>query len=276
MSIKQELEMFGLSFNKNFGQNFITDKNLLSSICEDAQLNKDDIVLEIGTGAGTLTQVVSSVAKKIVSFEIDLKLKEYLTQKFKDANNVEIIFENFLKLDNAYLEEKFANLNIKVVANLPYYITTPIIFKLLNSKLNIKSLTLMVQKEVAERIEAKPKTKDYGELSVVIQSLGEVEIKRIVPKTLFTPQPKVDSAIISIIPQNKYNILNKDLFYKTVRACFFSRRKTLVNNLTSYFNLSKTQVLSILNKLNLQPLIRGEELNIQKIIKLSNNLEQFI
>ena len=273
MSIFKELEDFGFSFNKNFGQNFITDKNLLSSITRDANLNSNDTVLEIGTGAGTLTQEIATICKKIVSYEIDNNLKEYLLNKFRDENNVEIVFADFLKLNNEIIEEKFNGENIKIIANLPYYITTPLIFKLLNSNLNISSATLMVQKEVANRIVAKPKSKDYGELSVVLQTLCDVEITRIVPSTLFTPKPKVDSAIVKLTPIDKYNILNKDFFFKTVRACFFSRRKTLVNNLSAYFNISKTICENVLNNLNLSTQIRGEEFSIQQMISLSEKLE---
>ena len=273
MSIFNELSSFGFSFNKNFGQNFITDKNLLNSIILDANLTKDDVVLEIGTGAGTLTQELATNCKKVVTFEIDNNLREFLNNKFKNISNTEIIFSDFLKLKDEQLLEMFSE-DVKVVANLPYYITTPLIFKLLNGPLNIKSLTLMVQKEVAERIVAKPKTKDYGELSVVLQSLCDVEIKRIVPKTLFTPQPKVDSAIVNLAPVEKYKISNKDIFLKTVRACFFSRRKTLTNNLSSYFGISKDKCLLLLTQLNVSTLIRGEELSIEQMIELSKILEK--
>ncbi len=272
MSVIEELKTYGFKFNENFGQNFITDKNLLKSIVLDSEISTNDVVLEIGAGAGTLTEELSNSCKQVVSYEIDNNLKDYLTNKFKDRENVKIIFSDFLKLDNSSIEQQF-NSNIKVVANLPYYITTPLIFKLLYSNLKIDSLTLMVQKEVALRIIAKPKTKDYGELSVVLQSFCDVEVRRIVTRNMFTPQPKVDSAIIYIKPKNKFNIKNRELFLKTVRACFYSRRKTLINNLSSYFNISKNICENILNELGVSNMIRGEELEIQTIISLSEIIE---
>ena len=276
MSIKEELFNYGFNFNKNFGQNFITDNNLLNAICNDAQVTNQSTVLEIGTGAGTLTYALSQHANQVISFEIDKNLTQYLTDKFKNVSNTEIIFCDFLKYDKEKLSQKFSNQEIKVVANLPYYITTPLIFDLLQSNLNIQSLTLMVQKEVAERIVAKPNTKDYGALSVAIQSQANASITRIVPRNMFTPAPKVDSAIIHIQLQDLYNVKNKKTLNNTIKACFFSRRKTLINNLSAYFSVSKSQTEKILKTLGVETNIRGEQLSVEQIIKLSEIIDNQI
>lgn len=268
MNLKEELNNFGFKFNKNFGQNFISDINLLNAICSDAQVTENSEVLEIGTGAGTLTQALSRHAKKVVSFEIDKNLTEYLLAKFQNINNVEIVFQDFLKMDLNQVKNKF-NSQIKVVANLPYYITTPLIFALIESPLEIESLTLMVQKEVAERIVANEGTKEYGALSVSLQAISDVKITRIVSRNLFTPAPEVDSAIINIKLNNKHNIKDFSKFNKTVKACFFNRRKTLVNNLSAYFNISKQLATEKISLLELPATVRGEQLTVQQIIKLS-------
>ena len=268
MNIKEELSQYGFKFNKNFGQNFITDNNLLNAICADAEITNTSEVLEIGTGAGTLTQAIANHAKKVISFEIDKNLTQYLTNKFQDYSNVEIIFQDFLKADMQQLKAKYSS-PIKVVANLPYYITTPLIFALIQSPLNIQSLTLMVQKEVAERIVANSGTKEYGALSVSLQAVSDVKITRIVPRNMFTPAPEVDSAIINLKLNNKFNIKNYSVFNKTVKACFFNRRKTLANNLSACFNISKQTAIEKIKQLSLPENIRGEQLSVAEIIKLS-------
>ncbi len=268
MNIKEELSQYGFKFNKNFGQNFITDLNLLNAICADAEVTQTSEVLEIGTGAGTLTQALSNHAKKVISFEIDKNLKEYLLNKFENINNVEIVFQDFLKADLNQVKNKFCS-PVKVVANLPYYITTPLIFALIQSPIEIESLTLMVQKEVAERIVASEGTKEYGALSVSLQAISNAKITRIVPRNLFTPAPDVDSAIINLKLNNKHNIKNLNKFNQTVKACFFNRRKTLINNLSACFNLPKQVVTEKIKQLGLTENIRGEQLSVEQIIKLS-------
>ena len=218
------------NFKKKYGQNFLTDKNLLNAIVKDAEIDKDDFVIEIGAGAGALTSVLSSHAKKVVAFEIDNELKEILTSL--NLKNVTFRFEDFMKVDLKEFDEPF-----KVVANLPYYITTPIIFKLLEESGNLLSLTVMVQKEVAERMVADTNG-DYGVLSVMLAFYGEAKITRIVKRNMFYPEPNVDSAVVTIKIEKKYAV-DKQAFYKFVKTAFSMRRKTLFNNLALAFSKEK-------------------------------------
>ena len=215
------------NFKKKFGQNFISDTNLLKAIVADAEINKDDVVLEIGAGAGALTKELSLASKRVVSYEIDLELKEQLLSL--GLKNVEFRFEDFMKVDLKEFKESF-----KVVANLPYYITTPIIFKLLEETDNLISLTVMVQKEVAERIVADT-SGDYGVLSVMLAFYGEAKINRIVKRNMFYPEPNVDSAVVTLKIEKKYDI-DKIAFSKFVKTAFSMRRKTLFNNLSTIYS----------------------------------------
>ena len=221
--------MINHNFKKKFGQNFITDKNLLSAIVDDAEIDKSDEVLEIGAGAGTLTKEISNRAKKVISYEIDKDLESYLLGL--KLNNVNFIFidimkENLLEIEN-YFEDGY-----KIIANLPYYITTPIIFKFLKNSKKLKSLTIMVQKEVAERIVATKGEKDYGILTIMINFYGNAKITRNVNRKMFYPEPNVDSAVVRIdIDREKYKNIDDDKFYSFVQSCFSMRRKTLKNNL---------------------------------------------
>ncbi len=264
------------NFKKKFGQNFITDKNLLNAIISDAKVNKDSQVLEIGAGAGTLTEVLANSVDKVLAYEIDKELSPYLMLLEEKYKNVKIIFDDFLKSNQVQINEYFDK-KIDVVANLPYYITTPIIFKLIDEKFNINSLTLMVQKEVAERLVADNSTKDYGAISVILQSQADLKLTRVVPKTLFTPQPNVDSAIVHIdINNNKFNIQNKELFSKVVKVSFNYRRKTLVNCLQLGFGFSKNICEKIINEIGLNNNIRGEKLTISQFVDLTNLIEKYL
>ena len=218
------------NFKKKFGQNFLTDKNLLNAIVKDGEINKDDFVIEIGAGAGALTEVLSSNADRVVAFEIDSELKETLIAL--NLKNVTFRFEDFMKVNLEEFEEPF-----KVVANLPYYITTPIIFKLLEESDKMLSLTVMVQREVAERMVADP-SRDYGVLSVMLAFYGEAKITRIVKRNMFYPEPNVDSAVVTLKVEKKYDIDKKD-FYNFVKTAFSMRRKTLLNNLSSKYPKEK-------------------------------------
>ena len=222
--------MSDFQFKKKFGQNFISEKNLLNAIVRDAEVGKEDFVLEIGAGAGSLTEVLSEKAKKVYAFEIDKELESKLLSL--NLPNVEFFFSDFMKLDMAEFENKIDG-KYKVVANLPYYITTPIIFKLFEEAQKIDSLTIMVQKEVAERICAKPDSKDYGILSVMTNFYGTPKITRIVGRQMFTPAPNVDSAILNIKLDCKFPDISKKEFSKFIKVCFSMRRKTLLNNLSS-------------------------------------------
>ncbi len=221
--------MINHNFKKKFGQNFITDKNLLSAIVDDAEIDKSDEVLEIGAGAGTLTKEISNRAKKVISYEIDKDLESYLLGL--KLNNVNFIFKDIMKENLLEIENYFED-GYKLIANLPYYITTPIIFKFLKNSKKLKSLTIMVQKEVAERIVATKGEKDYGILTIMINFYGNAKITRNVNRKMFYPEPNVDSAVIRIdIDREKYKNIDDDKFYSFVQSCFSMRRKTLKNNL---------------------------------------------
>lgn len=218
------------NFKKKFGQNFISDKNLLSAICQDAGIDKESQVLEIGAGAGTLTQEISNNAKKVVSYEIDRDLQEHLLSL--NLSNTQFIFGDIMDYSTEEIESNFDG-NYKMIANLPYYITTPIIFKFLNEASRLESLTIMVQKEVAERIVADVGGKDYGVLSIMVKFFGDAKINRIVSRKMFYPQPNVDSAVVTItIDKEKYKDIDKIKFYKFIQTAFSMRRKTLKNNLS--------------------------------------------
>ncbi len=249
------------NFKKKYGQNFLTDTNLLSAIVRDAGVTSQDCVVEIGMGQGALTEQLSKVAKKVYGFEIDLDLKAFLEEKFNESNVV-LFFEDILKCNIQKLEEQIGG-EYKVVANIPYYITTPIIFYFLENS-NAKELCLMVQKEVAEKIVAKFKTKNYGILSVICQSFCECKVKRVVSKKLFTPSPKVDSAIISLIIKQKFDFD----YAKFIKSSFSMRRKTLANNLAFNYNLSKTKVEKFLNDNGFASNVRAEELEVKSFKKL--------
>lgn len=238
-------------FKKQFGQNFISDVNLLKAIVSDAKVDKNDQVLEIGAGGGALTKWLSQVAEKVVSYEIDLSLESQLLSL--GLENVKFVFKDALKAPIEEIEKNFDG-GYKLVANLPYYITSPLIFKFLSQSSKVKSLTIMVQKEVAERIVAKAGSKDFGVLSLMCQFYSNPKITRIVGKQMFFPQPKVDSALVHLEIDKKGDMPG-DKFYEFVKKCFSMRRKTLINNLQGFKNLSKSEIAKKLPEfdLNLRP-----------------------
>lgn len=254
---------FNHEFKKKFGQNFISDKNLLNAIVTDAEVSNTDSVLEIGAGAGTLTSAISERAKDVVSYEIDASLKEHL--EGLNLQNVKFVFEDVMKVSLAQIESDFEG-GYKMIANLPYYITTPIIFKFLNGSHKIESLTIMVQKEVAERIVAPSGNKDYGVLSVMIAFFGEAQITRIVKRNMFYPIPNVDSAIVNIkIDREKFLGINGEKFYSLVGGCFAMRRKTLKNNLIKLLGSTNEKI----NKIPESMLsLRPEMLSLDDFVKL--------
>ncbi len=257
-------------FKKKFGQNFITDTNLLDAIVADANISSDDEVLEIGTGAGTLTMAVAKKCKKILTIEIDRTLKPILEQTFLGQDNIELCFADFMKVSSGEFNKHFSR-PFKVVANLPYYITTPIIFKLLSEGFNVTNITIMVQKEVADRLTAESGTKDYGTITAQIDSIADVSIKRIVSRKMFTPMPNVDSAIVDIkLRRSKYDIQDLKLHSKVIESAFSMRRKTLSNCLKSKLGLTQEQVNMLYEKLNFHPQIRGEVLDTYQFVLLSN------
>lgn len=263
-------------FKKKFGQNFISDKNLLNAIACDAGVDSQTQVLEIGAGAGTLTEVLAEKAEKVVSIEIDKDLKPYLQLVQANHPNVEFIFGDFMRIDKAEIESHFDK-TFAVVANLPYYITTPIIFRLLEEKFNICSMTLMVQKEVAERFGATPNSKEYGAVSVMLQSMCDISVTRIVNRNMFFPQPNVDSAVVNLkLNLNKYDIPNREMFAKVVKSAFMWRRKTLNNCLQMGFALEKAEVEQIIATAGLKNQVRGEKLSVDDYIKLSVAVENHL
>lgn len=276
------LEKHGFSFKKSLGQNFLIDTNILSRIVDHAGLTEGSGAIEIGPGIGALTEQLARRSQKVVAFEIDQRLLPILEDTLSPYENVKIIHQDVLKADvEGVIKEEFVDFNdIMVVANLPYYVTTPIIMKLLEEKLPIRGIVVMLQKEVAERIAAKPGSKDYGSLSIAVQYYTEAETVMIVPKTVFVPQPNVDSAVIRLTVREEPPVELKDenFFFQVTRTSFAQRRKTLLNNLTSGLpqgKEKKEQILLALSEANIDPSRRGETLSIEEFALLSNLLYPF-
>ena len=272
MDVKQLLREMGFRFNKQFGQNFLTDENLLNNICNDAEVD-GGTVLEIGAGAGTLTRVLSANADKVVAFEIDRNLEKVLNVTLADCPNVQLVLGDVMKHKMSDIET-LCGRNYRVVANIPYYLTSPLIMRFVEEAQGVTSLTLTVQKEVAERLAAEPANKDYGAITVGVQAVADVEIKRVLPRELFYPQPNVDSAVVHVaFNRSKFYIQNAALFRKTVRVSFAMRRKTLVNNLAVGFGVSKQQSEEILTACGLSANCRGEELSVAQFVHLYKTIE---
>ena len=272
MDIKQILRDMGFRFNKQFGQNFLTDENLLNNICNDAEID-GGTVLEIGAGAGTLTRVLSRHADKVVAFEIDRNLEKVLAVTLADCANVQVVMGDVMKYKMSDIESLAGN-DYRVVANIPYYLTSPLIMRFVEEAMGVTSLTLTVQKEVAERLAAKPSSKDYGAITVGVQAVADVDVTRVLPRELFYPQPNVDSAVVRIVfNRNKFDIADAKLFRKTVRIAFAMRRKTLLNNLSVGFNVSKQQAEEILSACHLPVTCRGEELSVQQFVQMYHTIE---
>lgn len=273
MSNMETLKNHDFKFNKAYGQNFIFDKNFLKSIVINLTDNITE-VLEIGAGAGTLTAMLCEHSKKVVSYEIDKNLQPILQENLNKYQNLEIIFQDIMKVNLDEIENHFEN-NYIMIANIPYYITTPIIFKFLESK-KIKSMSIMIQQEVADRLTAKAGTKDYGAITVAIDARANAKTIKKVGRHMFTPVPNVDSAIVKIdlIP-NKYEIINESILDDTIKCAFGNRRKTLYNNIKSYFNFNSEQANSILEKANIKPEIRGEKLTTEEFVNLSNIIAEY-
>ena len=262
------LKQNNFNFNKKFGQNFIFDKNLLNAIIDQSGVGKEDDVLEIGPGAGTLTKVIASKVRKVVSYEIDTNLKPILDENLKGVTNSSIIYKDALKTDLVEIENNFVG-EFTLIANLPYYITTPLIFKFLKSQ-KVKSMCIMVQKEVGQRLIATNKDKDYGAISAILDFYGDVKILRQVPRHMFTPVPNVDSCVVQInIRKDKYNA-NCDLYEKIIKSAFANRRKTLANNLSNDFVVSKQQVYDVLKELSLPEQVRGDALTTLNFVQITN------
>lgn len=272
--IKETLGRFGFKFSKSLGQNFLIDGNIVRKIADEGNITKDDCVLEIGPGMGTLTEELALRAKKVVAIEIDDTLLPVLDYTLQRYSNVEIVHGDVLKINlKKLIDEKLEGGPVKVIANLPYYVTTPIIAKLIEDNLNLESIIVMVQKEVAERMAAAPGGKEYGSLSVFVNfySIPEIAIK--VPKTVFMPQPKIDSAVIKLNIKRELPDIDKDKFFKVVKAAFSKRRKTILNSLSTYgFAMDKETIKEILESLDISLDIRAEALSIEDFIKISKAL----
>lgn len=272
--IKQIAEQFDFGFSKGLGQNFLLDPQVLDKIADAADI--DEGVLEIGPGFGVLTKRLCQTGKKVVSVEIDKRLIPVLDFTLSEFDNVKIIEKDILKTDvKALIDEEFSGKKISVAANLPYYITTPIITKLIEEKLPIKNIVVMVQKEVAERIAAKPGKKDYGAISVLCQYYTNPRLVTIVPKGSFYPAPKVDSAVLCMEVQDKPNVdvLDEKLFFRVVRSAFSQRRKTLLNCLSSTFSCTKEELSNLLISIGIEPTVRGEKLGLYEFGKIADALK---
>lgn len=275
-SIKDIIRGVDFRFNKALGQNFITDANLLDAIVADSGITQSDVVVEIGTGAGTLTRAIAKVAKKVYSFEVDRNLEAVLALSLQGVENAEVVFRDVLKMSDEQLESVVGK-KFKVVANLPYYITTPLAMRFIESTLDVESITIMVQKEVALRFVAKPNTPDYSAITLAIEMAGEAQITRNVSRTMFYPSPNVDSAVVRIdIDRNKLEGENVALLHKLVRSSFAMRRKTLANNLSVAFKIDKQTAAQIIEDAGFSPMVRGEALSLEDYKKLSKSLEKSI
>lgn len=280
---KAILEKYGFSFKKSLGQNFLIDPNVLSRIVDHANVTDKTGVIEIGPGIGALTEQLARRAKKVVAFEIDQRLLPILNETLAPYPNVSIIHQDVLEANlKEAVKEYFSDCEeIMVVANLPYYVTTPIIMKLLEDQLPLKGIVVMLQKEVADRISAKPSTKEYGSLSIAIQFYTDAKTVMTVPKTVFVPQPNVDSAIIRLLVRDQplVELNNESFFFKIVRASFAQRRKTLLNNLVHFLPNGKELkplIEETLTKIEIDGKRRGESLSIEEFAKLSDALDKVL
>ena len=277
---KKIVEKYGFSFKKNFGQNFLVDERVLGTIVSSAEISKDDVVIEVGPGIGTLTQALAKEAYKVVAVEIDTTLVPILGELLSDFDNIEIINEDILKVDVNAIAEKYPDKKIKMVANLPYYITTPIIMNVLENHIPVESITVMIQKEVAYRMKAQPSTKDYGSLSLAVQYYCEPYLVANVPQNCFMPRPNVDSAVIklTVMDKPKVQVNNEKFMFEFIKAAFSQRRKTLVNCIFSsgLLTLSKDEIGKMLNGLGYDERVRGESLTLEDYGKITDEAEKYI
>ncbi len=271
-SLKYLLREHNLELKKAYGQNFLTDQALLDEIVLKAGVNENDTVLEIGCGAGALTKALSKKAKRVVGYEIDTRLKPVLAETLDGLNNVEIVFADIMKQNLSNIEEKLGKDYI-LVANLPYYITTPIIMQFIENAKNIKAMAIMVQEEVAYRLSAKESTSDYGAITVGINLRGNAEVIMRVPRDKFTPPPNVDSAVVKIdIKKDKFVGVDFKRVRDLVRCGFSSRRKMLVNNIMNVYKISRVDVEKALNESEIPLTVRGENLSAEDYVRLANRL----
>ena len=278
---KQILNKYNLKANKRFGQNFLIDDNILQNIVEVSNIKEDDLVIEIGPGLGNLSEYLINKATYSVLVEIDRNMIEVLNDRLKNYTNYEIVSEDILKIDidnliesiEEKLNRKFKE--VKVVANLPYYITTPILFKLLQDSKRVSNITVMVQKEVAERMVANYKSKDYGILTLMTDYLSDAKIMFIVPPSSFIPPPNVNSAVIRLEKNRKYQVKNEELLFELFHKAFAERRKKLINSLSdkSFNDMTKDEIRNLILTLGYKETVRAEELKIEDFINIINNIK---
>ena len=269
--LRNVLEKHGFKFKKQFGQNFISDTNLLQSIVAASGITKDTTVVEIGCGAGTLTRAIAENAKQVYAFDIDTQLQPVLAETLAGLDNVEVIFRDFSKVNLKQFEQEIDE--YVVVANLPYYITTPLVTKFLEESDKVQGLSIMVQEEVAERFCAKENTAEYGSITAAIALKGEAKIVKRVPRTLFYPRPNVDSAVVKIeFDRGRVAVKDERAYRQTVKCAFLNRRKTLENNLVNFFKLTREQAKYALNQAGVDEKARGETLSPFAFAKLADVL----
>ena len=269
--IRDVLKKHGFTFKKSLGQNFITDENLLDAIAEAAEIGKEDTAVEIGCGAGTLTRALSKKAGRVVAYEVDRDLQPVLAETLAGCENTEVVFRDFSKENLSALQKEIGEYT--VVANLPYYVTTPIVTRLLEEGVGVKGVCVMVQQEVAERFCAKENTPEYGAITAAIALRGKAKIVKRVGRNMFFPAPNVDSAVVKIdFIENALPVKSKEMYRKTVRCAFLNRRKTLENNLMKSFSLPRETAAEILKKAGVEETARGETLSPQRLAALSDIL----
>ncbi|MFI3307021.1 MAG: 16S rRNA (adenine(1518)-N(6)/adenine(1519)-N(6))-dimethyltransferase RsmA [Mycoplasmatota bacterium] len=270
--MKENLENNNFKFKKNFGQNFIIDENIVNSIVNKAQIKENSLVIEIGPGAGSLTGKLCQVAKYVLCYEIDESIENILNENLNCYNNYEVIFDDFLKRNVEEDLKKYNYDNLYVVANLPYYITTPIVVKLVEENIDVSKIVVMVQKEVGDRFKAVPGTKDYSSLSVFLSYYFKTSKLLDVSRNVFIPKPNVDSIVVALEKKMELKHLeNKELFFKLVKDSFTQKRKTLRNNLKDY---DLENIKLTLEKYNLDLSVRAEQLSLDIFIEISNNLSK--
>lgn len=270
LNTKEVVKKYNFKFTKSLGQNFLIDDKVLDDIVEGADVSKEDFVIEIGPGVGTLTKELLAKAKKVCAVELDSELIPILQEELEGYDNFELIHKDALKVDfNEIIGEEES---VKVVANLPYYVTTPIIARMLNEDYKFKSLTIMIQKEVAERIDAEPNCKEFGSISVLVQYYCDTKIIRTVPPSSFVPQPKVDSIVIRLdkLDKPRVQVKDKELFFKIVRQSFNMRRKTLRNAIKSMKIIDGEEMEKVFENANIDPKRRGETLSLQEFANLAD------
>lgn len=270
---KEVVDKHGFKFSKSLGQNFLIDDNVIDKILDGARLSEGDKIIEVGPGIGTLTREMGKVADKVVAIEIDKTLIPILKDTLDEFENIEVVNQDILKVDvQGLVNEKLSGGPVKLVANLPYYITTPIVMKFLEEDIPVTDIVVMVQKEVADRMNAGPGTKDYGALSIAVQYYCDTEIVAKAPRHMFIPQPNVDSTVIGlhVREEKKYKVDSEEIFFKTVKAAFGQRRKTLINALGTLGFLDKDEIREVLQEANIDEKRRGETLSIEEFANLAN------